>query len=137
MSRDAVSGGTQQRFRRAALLATLLLACAPVAADPSPVPGKYRCYQPPGYAVVAWFELGEGQARINGGDPQPAPFDAAAARIDWPGEALAPYRHGLYFPPGTAGADGERTTIVLTARAQARPGGPGWTRLPRCYLTTH
>jgi hypothetical protein len=117
------------------LLAGLLAAGTTLAQ--APLPGKYRCYQPPAYTVTAWFELGEGRARIDGGDPAPFRYDAAAARIDWTTDALAPHRHGFHYPAGVPGDDAGRPTIVLAPRAPARPGQPGWARLPRCYLITH
>lgn len=124
------------------LLARLLLAAsllpAAAAADPAAPPeGKYRCYQPPEYTVVAWFEITADGVGINGGEPRRFAFDARARRIDWPGTELAPYRHGFFFPAGTDGDHAERTTIVLARQRAARPGQAGWKQLPRCYLTTH
>lgn len=117
------------------LLAGLFAAGAAAAQEPAA--GKYRCYQPPAYTVTAWFELGEGQARIDGGAPAPFRYDAAAARIDWTTDALAPHRHGFHYPAGAPGDATGRPTVVLAPRATARPGQPGWARLPRCYLITH
>ncbi|HEX5801588.1 MAG TPA: hypothetical protein VFY24_01080 [Azospira sp.] len=114
-----------------------LLAAPAVAADGPPPEGKYRCYQPPEYTVVAWFEITADGVGINGGDAQRFAFDARARRIDWPGTDLAPYRHGFFFPAGTDGDHAERTTVVLSRQRVARPGQPGWKQLPRCYLTTH
>ena len=110
----------------------LLCMATPVAAE-APVLGKYRCYQPPNYEVVAWLELREDVARINGDDPQPYTFDAAASRFDWPDQSLAPYRHGILFLSGMPGDDTGRTTILLTTKPGQRSGA----KLPRCYLTTH
>lgn len=115
------------------LLPALLLCLTAQAAAQAPVPGKYRCYLPPAYEVLAWLELTEAGVRINGSDPQPYRFDEGTARFDWPGSDLAPYRHGLYFPAGAPGDDTGRTTILLTTKAGQR-NGP---KLPRCYLTTH
>ncbi|MBI2306249.1 MAG: hypothetical protein HYU78_03010 [Rhodocyclales bacterium] len=117
--------------------AVTLLSPAALADAGRPPQGKYRCYQPPDYAVLAWFEITADGVRIDGGDPLRFAFDAKARRIDWPTQDLAPYRHGFFFPSGTAGGDAERTTIVLARQRTAQPGQTGWDRLPRCYLTTH
>ncbi len=99
--------------------------------------GRYRCYEPPGYGVMAWFDLDAKGISVHGDAPQAAHIDAATGRIDLPREALLPYRHGFFFPPSAAAGDAGRATIVLAARADARPGQRAWATLPRCYLTTH
>jgi len=116
-------------------IAGLLVAGAALAQ--SPAHGRYRCYAPPGYGVMAWFDLAADGIGVNGAAPLPVRIDPAAGRIELPPSALPPYRHGFYFPPGAAGGDADRVTIVLAARADARPGRRGWATLPRCYLTTH
>ena len=118
------------------LAVTVLLLVVSGIAVAELLPGKYRCYRPPSYEVTAWFELGEGQVRINGGAPQPVAYDATAARLDWPGEALHPWRHGHYFPEGVPDDGTARTTVLLSPQADL-PKPSARVRLPRCYLTTH
>lgn len=121
---------------RIALLAVALIHAGTTAAA-QPPEGRYRCYQPPAYAVMAWFDLSAAGLSVNGDAPQPVRFDPATGRIDWSAEAFAPYRHGFYFPPGAPGGDGTRITIVLAPRANLRPGQPAWAKLPRCYPIIH
>ena len=120
-------------------LLALILACgfATAAFAQAPPDGRWRCYQPPGYVVTAWFDLAAGGVSVNGDTPLPVRIDAASGRIALPPGALAPHREGLYLPPGTAQGDAERHTLVLLRTAGQRPGSRGWERLPRCYLTTH
>lgn len=122
-------------------LAVLALAAAllppPADAAERPPLGKYRCYEPPDQIVFAWFEITPDGVGINGDPPRRFAFDAKARRIDWPGDDLDPYRHGIFFPRGTMDEHAERTTIVLTPRRSMRPGQSGWDTYPRCYLTTH
>jgi hypothetical protein len=116
-------------------VAGILLTAAAFAQTPAH--GRYRCYQPPDYSVMAWFDLDAAGIAVNGDAPLPLRTDAATGRIDLPRGALPPYRHGLYFLPGVAGGDAERVTIVLARSADLRPGRPAWEKQPRCYLTTH
>lgn len=119
---------------------TLVVACLLLAGAASaevPAQGRYRCYQPPAYTVMAWFDLDATGIGVHGDAPQAVRIDAATGRIELPRDALPPYRHGLFFSPGAPGGDAGRATIVLAGRADARPGRPGWATLPRCYLTTH
>ena len=116
-------------------IAGLLLTSAAFAQ--APAPGRYRCYEQPSYAVMAWFDLAGAEVSVNGDTPRTVRIDAARGRIELPRGLLPPYRHGFYFAPGAAGGDAERVTIVLAASAEARPGQRVWARLPRCYLTTH
>ncbi len=129
--------GRRRRFSRLAVTALALAAIATTAAAQSPPPGRYRCYQPPAYSVMAWFDLDRGRISVHGDTPQAVKFDAASGRIDLPPDALPPWRHGLHFAPGAKEGDAERYTIVLASRAEHRPGHASWARLPRCYLTTH
>lgn len=124
-----------RRLLRAASLAASLL--AGVAAAQEPPPGRYRCYEPPRYSVIAWFDLDAGRIAVNGAEPLTYRSDPARARIELPAAALPPWQYGWFFAPGAAGGDAQRVTLVLTADATQRPGGGGWDRLPRCYLTTH
>ncbi|MBI3096273.1 MAG: hypothetical protein HYY97_15500 [Rhodocyclales bacterium] len=116
-------------------IAGLLLAAS--AAAQAPAAGRYRCYELPGYAVLAWFDLAGAEISVNGDTPRTVRIDAARQRIELPRGLLAPYRHGFWFAPGAGGGDAERVTIVLAARADARPDQRRWATLPRCYLTTH
>lgn len=126
-----------RRFFPLAMLAVASLLLASAAFAQAPAHGRYRCYEPPGYGVIAWFDLDAEGISIHGDAPHAVRIDAASGRLTLPRDALPPYRHGFYFPPGAAGGDAGRVTIVLASRADQRPGRPGWTRLPRCYLTTH
>ena len=99
--------------------------------------GRYRCYEPPSYAVMAWFDLTANQISVNGNDPMPVRVDTASGRIDLPPDAIPPWRFGWHFAPGAKNGDAERVTIVLARRAEQRLGNQAWVRLPRCYLTTH
>ncbi|MCM2290346.1 MAG: hypothetical protein NDI67_15080 [Sulfuritalea sp.] len=131
---------TPYRQRRLLSLMTLAIASlfhAGTAFAQAPATGRYRCYEPPSYTVMAWFDLDAKGISVHGDAPQAVRIDTAKGRLDLPRDALPPYRHGFYFPPGAAGGDAERVTIVLTSRADQRPGRSGWVNLPRCYLTTH
>lgn len=129
---------SQRRLFPLAMLAVASLCYAGIASAQAPAPGRYRCYEPPGYTVMAWFDLdAKGGISVHGDAPQALRIDAASGRLTLPRDALPPYRHGRYFPPGAAGGDAERVTIVLAARADARPAQRVWATLPRCYLTTH
>lgn len=118
------------------LVVAAFLLAGPASAQ-APVQGRYRCYEPPGYGVTAWFDLDAEGISLHGDVPQAVRIDVATGRIDLPKDTLPPYRHGFFFPPDAAGGDAGRATIVLARRADQRPGRPGWARLPRCYLTTH
>ena len=126
-----------RRLSRLAVMALALAAIATAAAAQIPPPGRYRCYQPPAYSVMAWFDLDRGRISVHGDTPQAVKVDVATGRFDLPPDALPPWRHGLHFAPGAKEGDAERYTIVLASRAEHRPGHASWARLPRCYLTTH
>lgn len=115
----------------------LLLGNAGSALAEAPPPGRYRCYQPPAYAVLAWFDLTADQIAINGDAPRPVGIDPATGRLELSPGTLPPWRHGIRFAPGAKEGDAGRETIVLVSRPEHRPGHVGWARLPRCYLTTH
>ena len=102
-----------------------------------PVPGRYRCYVPPAYTVLAWFDLDARTMSVNGDAARPYRVDPAGGRIELDADALPPWRTGRLFAPGAPGGDAQRVTIVLAANDAQRPGSPGWETLPRCYLTTH
>jgi hypothetical protein len=131
------AGLTPYPRRRLSWAVLLSLVLAGAAMAQSPPPGRYRCYQPPAYTVMAWFDLAAGRISVHGDTPQPVRIDAATGRIELPPDALPPWRHGIHFAPGAKEGDAERFTIVLASRAEHRPGHPSWARLPRCYLTTH
>jgi len=118
-----------------ALAATALFAAPPSA----PPAGRYRCYQPPAYTVTAWFDFeADGTYRLNGAAAQRYRYDAAKSLVRWTSGDFAQSRYvGIYMPPGKAGGDEDRYTIVLATRDDARPGKAGWDRLQRCYLTMH
>jgi hypothetical protein len=115
----------------------LLLACGLVgtAAAQTPPDGRWRCYQPPSYTVLAWFDLADDSIAVNGNPPAPVRFDAG--RLGLPADALPPHGEALYLAPGSARGDAERHTLVLLRTPGQKAGGRGWERLPRCYLTTH
>lgn len=118
-----------------AMSAGILLAGAAFAQ--APAQGRYRCYEPPSYTVMAWFDLAGEEISVNGAAAKSVRIDTGTGRMALPHDALPPYRHGFHFAPGTKDGDAERATIVLARRADARPGQRSWATLPRCYLTTH
>jgi len=131
------SPSCQRRHLTIVALAAAGFLLAGAASAQAPAPGRYRCYEPPGYTVMAWFDLDAKGIGVLGDVPQAVRIDAATGRIDLPQDVLPPYRHAYFFAPGAAGGDAGRATIVLASRADQRPGRPAWARLPRCYLTTH
>jgi hypothetical protein len=124
-------------YRRRRLLSCALVLLAGAAAAQTPPDGRWRCYQPPAYTVLAWFDLGGGKIAVDGNPPQPLAVDAATGRAGLPAGVLAPHREALYLAPGSAQGDAERHTLVLLRTPGQGAGGSGWARLPRCYLTTH
>ena len=120
-----------------ALLPALLALLAGAAFAQTPPEGRWRCYQPPAYAVLAWFDLGGGQIAVDRNPQRPYTADAATGRVALPAGALAPHREALYLPPGHAQGEAERHTLVLLRSPGQKPGGRGWDALPRCYMTTH
>ncbi len=123
------------RFARLLSWALALLAGSSLAQTPPE--GRWRCYQPPDYTVLALFDLAGGQLAVDGNPPQALAIDAAAGRVGLPAGALPPHREALYLPPGSAQGDAGRHTLVLLRAPGQKAGGRGWERLPRCYLTTH
>jgi hypothetical protein len=121
--------------RLLAPLALLLALAAGGACAQVPPDGRWRCYQPPGYTVLALFDLAGGRLAVDGNPPQPVAVGEGGFAL--PVGALPPWRHAIYFAPGKAPVDVERHTLVLAPRADARRSGRAWERLPRCYLTTH
>jgi hypothetical protein len=115
----------------------LLLVMVGGALADAPVPGRYRCYQPPAYTVVAWFDLSSREISVNGDSPLPIRIDSTTGHIELSPGAIPPWRYGIRFSPGAKEGDAERVTIVLASRPEHRPGHAAWARLPRCYLTTH
>jgi hypothetical protein len=63
----------------------------------APVPGRYRCYEPPAYAVMAWFDLTPGEIAINGDAPLPIRIDTVTGGFDLPPGAIPPWRRGVGF----------------------------------------
>lgn len=123
-------------FRHLLLAPLLAVLCGAVLAQ-TPPDGRWRCYQPPAYTVLAWFDIAAGQISVDRNDPLPFAGDAATGRVLLPAVALPPHREALYLPPGSALGDGERHTLVLLRTPGQKPGGRGWEKLPRCYMTTH
>ena len=123
------------RTNRLAVLALLVLGMAGAVLAQTPPPGRWRCYQPPSYTVLAWFDLAGETIAVDGNAPVAVRF--VAGRLGLPAAALPPFREGLYLPPGTAQGDAERHTLVLLRTPGQRAGGPGWEKHPRCYMTTH
>lgn len=119
------------RRGRGAAVALVALGVAWAAQGQTPPPGRWRCYQPPAYTVLAWFDLTAETISVNGNEPLPVRFDAD--RIALPPTALPPYREGVHFSPGSTQGDAERQTLVLLRVPGQRPAA----HLPRCYMTTH
>ncbi|MBI5900226.1 MAG: hypothetical protein HZB40_13465 [Rhodocyclales bacterium] len=122
-------------FRRRRLWALALSLLAGVAAAQTIPEGRWRCYQPPGYTVLAWFDLDGGGIAVDGHPPRPVAVVGDGLAL--PAGLLPPWRHAIYFAPGSAQGDAERHTLILLPRAGASRQGRAWERLPRCYLTTH
>lgn len=116
----------------------LLLAAGSALASPPPA-GRYRCYQPPGYAVISWFDFeADGTYRLQGGAPAKYRWEPARSLVRWlEGEHAAERLVGIYQPPPDAGQWPRRHTIVLARNDEMRPGSRGWDKLPQCYLTEH
>lgn len=121
-----------------ALLGLLVGDLAAAAAERPPA-GRYRCYQPPSYVVIAWFDLEtDGTYRLQGGPPGRYAFDPATRVVRWlDGEHAGTGQVGLYVPPAVEHATAQRHAIVMTAPKNLRP--PRNDRDPRvqCLLTTH
>jgi hypothetical protein len=123
---------------RLALLTLLLLAGTAAAADMPPPAGRYRCYQPPDFLVVSWFDFeADGTYRLQGGASARYAWEATGRRVRWlDGEHAKQGLVGIYQPPPDASHGPRRHTIVL-ARANVKPGSRAWDKLPQCYLTEH
>lgn len=122
------------------VLLTLLFSSCSVAAAVAPPPaGRYRCYQPPEFTVVSWFDFeADGTYRLQGGPPGRYAWDAPRMHVRWlDGEHAKQRLVGIYQPPPDAGQGPRRHTIVLARNAGAKPGKRGWDTLPQCYLTEH
>ena len=121
-----------RHFSRRRLLALVFAAgLAGAALAQIPPAGRWRCYQPPGYTVLAWFDLDAGGIAVDGNPV--LPIRVEGARVTLPAAALPPHREALYLPPGATQGDAERHTLVLLRTPGQRPEP----RQPRCYLTTH
>lgn len=131
------------RLRAAVALATLAAAvlgsAGPAAAADQPPAGRYRCYQPPRYTVVSWFDLeADGTYRAQGAAPVGYRYEAKGRKVVWLGGDHAERGWlGLYLPPARDGAGGIRHTIVMSSPKNLKP--PTNDRDPRtqCFLTTH
>lgn len=95
-------------------------------------PGRYRCYQPPGYAVSAWFDiLPDGTYSFQGQAPQAFSFDGATRKVTWSAGELARISGGgVYHAPSSGAATGQRHAIVLDEKDPDTPSS-------ECFLTTH
>ena len=105
----------------------------------APPAGRYRCYQPPRYTVVSWFDLEtNGTYRVLDHDPAPYRYEAATRRVTWlKGDHTERGWVGLYLPPASDGAGGIRHTIVMTSAPNFKPPKDDRDTRPQCYLTTH
>ncbi len=124
----------RRNFLRAlAALLAALPAVASAAGEALPA-GRYRCYQPPSYAVTAWFDLAaDGSYRFQGEDAARYAYDPDSRRVTWLDGALArDHSGGIYHPPSTEAPTGQRHAIVLERREEAAPAAPS-----ECFLTTH
>jgi len=120
-------------------LLILLLAGLAQAADAPPPAGRYRCYQPPDYTVLSWFDFdSDGTYRFQGGPVARYSWEASRKVVRWLDGEHAQQRHvGIYEPPADSNQWPRRHTIVLARRADTRPGSASWAKLPQCYLTEH
>lgn len=109
---------------------------APSASPPS---GRYRCYQPPRFSVVSWFDLeADGTYRAQGAAAAPYRYDAQRRQLRWlAGDHAERGWVGLYLPPAADGAGGIRHTIVMTSTRNLKPPAGEQDPRPQCYLTTH
>jgi len=125
-------------FERPALF-FLLFAGLAQAADAPPPAGRYRCYQPPDYVVLSWFDLAaDGTYRLQGGPVARYSWEPGRKIVRWLDGAHAKQGLvGIYEPPPDDDQWPRRHTIVLARRADTRPGSAGWAKLPQCYLTEH
>lgn len=120
-------------------LATTLLPVAEATAADRPPAGRYRCYQPPRYTVVSWFDLDpDGTYRVLDEAPAPYRYEPAGRRVVWlKGDHAQRGWLGLYLPPQGDGAGGIRHTIVMTSPKNHKPPTSEQDPRPQCYLTTH
>lgn len=104
-----------------------------------PPAGRYRCYQPPGYTVVSWFDLeADGTYHLLGDDPAPSRYEPASRRVVWlKGEHARRGWIGLYLPPAADSAGGIRHTIVMTTAGNLKPPANDRDRRLQCYLKTN
>lgn len=112
---------------------------APTGPSSAPPAGRYRCYQPPRYTVVSWFDLdANGSYRVLDHDPAPYRYESATRRVAWlNGDHAERGWVGLYLPPASDGAGGIRHTIVMTNARNLKPPKDDRDTRPQCYLTTH
>jgi len=124
--------------RRLALF-FLLFAELAQAADVPPPAGRYRCYQPPDYAVLSWFDFAsDGTYRLQGGPVARYSWEPKRKVVRWlDGEYAKQGLVGIYESPPDADQWPRRHTIVLAKRADTKPGSASWAKLPQCYLTEH
>lgn len=117
----------------------LLFAEFAQAADAPPPAGRYRCYQPPAYEVLSWFDFGsDGTYRFQGGTAARYSWESKRKVVRWlDGEHAQQRLVGIYEPPADLSQWPRRHTIVLAGRDDARPGNASWAKLPQCYLTEH
>lgn len=138
--RAALSAWPRRNVRLlAALAAAVLLPAGPAEAADQPPVGRYRCYQPPRYSVVSWFDLeADGTYRAQGGAPVRYRYEPKGRKVVWLGGDHAERGWlGLYLPPASDGAGGIRHTIVMSSPKNLKL--PANDRDPRtqCFLTTH
>jgi hypothetical protein len=110
------------------------------AVDALPPAGRYRCYQPPGYVVLSWFDFGsDGTYRFQGGPVAHYTWESSPRSVvRWlDGEFASQRVVGIYQAPPEAGQWPRRHTIVLAKSAEAQSGSAGWEKFPQCYLTEH
>lgn len=115
------------------------LAGAAAKAASAPPAGRYRCYQPPGYSVVSWFDLdADGTYHLLGDDPAKSRYEPATRRVIWlGGEHARRGWIGLYLPPAADSAGGIRYTIVMTTAGNLKPPANDRDRRLQCYLKTN
>lgn len=112
---------------------------APHAPAGGPPAGRYRCYQPPRFTVVTWFDLEpDGTYQAQGASATPYRYDGPRRQLRWlAGDHAERGWIGLYLPPAADGAGGIRHTIVMTTARNLKPPADERDSRPQCYLTTH
>lgn len=132
MIAPAMTYDTSLVLLRCASIAVLLACSGAACADALPS-GRYRCYEPPSYVVVSWFDiLPDRTYRFQGEAPARFAYEAGTRELRWrEGELATSHAGATYHPPAADAPARQRHTIVLESRGES--GGTP----TECYLTTH